>query len=120
MGPHPQALLRTCTPTRKKRASGAPPSRDGLWPCRPPLDGPAGSLTAAYTACWAFTKRRTVDWSPEIFLDQRGVDRERRFGAFRRGDNHPLHVTRGVAGHVEAGQVRGLVHAGSNGALVVE
>src|SRR5262245_17031722 len=58
--------------------------------------------------------------SGEVFAEQVGVDGERRLGPLGRGYDHPLDGPRGVARHVEAGQMGRFVPPGPHGALVVE
>src|SRR5690242_3871013 len=58
--------------------------------------------------------------SGKVFFEEVGVDGERRLRPFRGGHDDPLHRARRVAGHVQTRQVRRLVLAGADGALVVE
>ena len=56
----------------------------------------------------------------EVLFDQVRVDREGGLGTLRCRDDDPLDCTRGVTGHEQPGQMRGLVLAGAYRPLVVE
>src|SRR3954462_3557731 len=83
-----------------------------LWPGR--------VLTQVQSGRMAIFRGEKAVQSGKVFFEQVGVDGEGRFRPFGRRDDDPLHRARGVAGDVEAAQMRRLVLAGAHRALLVE
>src|SRR4029079_9222557 len=93
------------------------------WP--PPKSSPIG--TNVRLDGTKYQSNRTKDTkegegyegSGQIFLQQIGIDRERRLGALGGGDDDPLHRPGRIAGDIQSREVRRLVLAGADRALLV-